>query len=71
LERRGYSALRRVRCDLRDGVPRLRGHLPSHYLKLIALAVVAEVEGVRAIVNEIEVRPPTRDQAADQFAWAE
>jgi osmotically-inducible protein OsmY len=57
---------------LRDGVLRLRGHLPSHYLKQIALAAVAEVEGVRTIVNEIEVRRPlAKDQAAERFAWAE
>jgi osmotically-inducible protein OsmY len=57
---------------LRDGVLRLRGDLPSHYLKQIALAAVAEVEGVRAIVNEIEVRrPPADGWAAERFAWAE
>jgi len=71
LERSGYSALRRVRCDFRDGVLRLRGHLPSHYLKQVAMARAAEVEGVRAIVNEIEVeRPPAHGQADERIAWA-
>jgi osmotically-inducible protein OsmY len=71
LERSGYSALRRVRCDFRDGVLRLRGQLPSHYLKQIAMARAAEVEGVRAIVNEIEVeRPPAHGRADERFAWA-
>ena len=70
LERSGYSALRRVRCDFRDGVLRLRGHLPSHYLKQVAMARAAEVEGVRVIVNEIEVvRPPADGEAPERFAW--
>ena len=72
LERSGYSALRRVRCEFRDGVLRLRGRLPSHYLKQIAMAAVAEAEGVRTIINEIEVVRPSGDGRADErFAWAE
>lgn len=55
LERSGYSILSRVRCECHDGVLRLSGSLPSHYLKQVALARVAGVEGVRTIVNEIEV----------------
>jgi osmotically-inducible protein OsmY len=71
LEQSGYSALRRVRCDFRDGVLRLRGHVPSHYLKQVAMARAAEVEGVRVIVNEIEVvRPPADGEAPERFAWA-
>lgn len=59
LERSGYSILSQVRCECHGGVLRLSGSLPSHYLKQVALARVAGVEGVRAIVNEIEVvRPP-------------
>ncbi len=59
LERSGYSILTRVPCECHGGVPRLRGSLPTHYLKQVAMARVAGVEGVRAIVNEIEVvRPP-------------
>lgn len=71
LERSGYSALRRVRCEFLDGLLRLRGDVPSHYLKQIALARAAEVEGVQAIVNEIEVIRPLADGPADErFAWA-
>jgi hypothetical protein len=52
-------------------VLRLRGHLPSHYLKQVAMARAAEVEGVRAIVNEIEVvRPPVYGEVAERLAWA-
>lgn len=55
LRRSGYSALNRVRCEYHNGVLRLSGSLPSHYLKQVALAMIAGVEGVGEIVNEIEV----------------
>jgi hypothetical protein len=38
----------------------------------VAQALVADVEGIRAIVNEIEVRrAPADGRAAGRFAWAE
>jgi hypothetical protein len=55
LRRSGYLALRDVSCDVRAGVVRLRGRLPTYYLKQVAQAVVAEVEGVRRIINLIDV----------------
>jgi len=45
LEGSGYSALRRLRCECREGVLRLSGSVPSYYLKQVALAAVAGVEG--------------------------
>jgi hypothetical protein len=50
-----YLALRNVACENRDGVLTLRGCLPTYYLKQVAQAVVAPIEGVRRVVNEIEV----------------
>jgi len=50
-----YLALRNVACEHRGGVLTLRGYLPTYYLKQIAQAVVARVEGVRQVVNDIEV----------------
>jgi osmotically-inducible protein OsmY len=50
-----YLALRNVTCDCRDGVLTLRGCLPTYYLKQVAQAVVARLEGVRQVVNEIQV----------------
>ena len=55
LRRSGYLALRDVACEVLGGVARLRGRLPSHYLKQVAQAIVAEVEGVIVVSNEIEV----------------
>jgi hypothetical protein len=46
LRRSGYLAMRHLSCELRAGALTLRGCLPSYYLKQVALAVVATVEGV-------------------------
>jgi hypothetical protein len=50
-----YLALRNVACDCRGGVLTLRGCLPTYYLKQVAQAVVSRIDGVRQIVNDIEV----------------
>jgi len=50
-----YLALRSIGCSGRDGVLTLRGCLPSHHQKQLALAIVAGVEGVREVVNQIRV----------------
>jgi hypothetical protein len=55
LSHTGYPVLGRVHCDFRDGVLRLRGLLPSYYLKQIAQETVSGLPGVRSIRNELEV----------------
>jgi osmotically-inducible protein OsmY len=60
LRRSGYLALRDVSCDAREGVVYLRGRLPAHYLKQVAQALAAGVEGVCRVVNLIEVATPAR-----------
>ncbi len=50
-----YLVLRNVACECRDGVLTLRGCLPTYYLKQVAQAVVAHLDGVRQVVNEIQV----------------
>jgi osmotically-inducible protein OsmY len=50
-----YSPLRAVACSCRDGVLTLRGLVPTYHQKQLAQAIVAEVEGIREIVNEIQV----------------
>jgi hypothetical protein len=55
LRRSGYLAMEHLSCAFRDGVLTLRGRLPSYYLKQIALAVVATVEGVERIDDQVEV----------------
>ena len=58
LRRTPYLALKNVACDCRDGVLVLRGCLPSYYLKQVAQEIVARLEGVQAIDNQIQVVPP-------------
>ena len=60
LRRSGDLALSDVSCDARDDVIYLRGRLPSYSLKQSAQAVATEVEGVRRVVNRIEVIAPAR-----------
>jgi len=50
-----YLALKNVSCLYHEGVLTLRGCLPTYYLKQMAQAAVARVDGVQRIVNEIEV----------------
>jgi osmotically-inducible protein OsmY len=57
LQSSGYTALRDVRCDFERREVRLYGTLPTHYLKQVAQALVAELEGVRLVENQIQVVP--------------
>jgi osmotically-inducible protein OsmY len=45
-------------CEWRAGLLILRGRLPSYYLKQLAQATVAGIEGVDRIANEIEIAGP-------------
>jgi osmotically-inducible protein OsmY len=53
-----YLSLKNVSCDWLDGVLVLRGCLPSYYLKQIAQEVVARLDGVTAVDNQIQVVTP-------------
>ncbi|MDB5351000.1 MAG: hypothetical protein JWN86_2247 [Planctomycetota bacterium] len=70
LRRSGYSTLRRVHCETQGNALRIHGYLPSDSLKLLAHAIVAEVEGARTVINEIEVLIPPSCEAAERFACA-
>ena len=50
-----YLALKNVSCEYQQGRMILRGWLPTYYLKQVAQEVVAHVDGVTLIVNEISV----------------
>ena len=54
-----YLALRDVSCLASHDVLYLYGRLRSHYLKQVAQELASGVEGVRHVVNRIEVVPPT------------
>jgi len=61
-----YFALRDIHCEYREGVLTLQGHLPTHYLRQVALNVVSEVAGVTEIVDRIEVKVPGGFEHASQ-----
>lgn len=52
---RPHLTQQRIWCEFLDGRLFLRGQVPSFYFKQIAQEAVAGMEGVRQIVNEIEV----------------
>lgn len=59
LQSNPYLALKNVSCEYSDGVLTLRGRLPTYYLRQIAQAAVSGMDGVRAVVDCIEVVPAT------------
>jgi len=66
LRKQSHLALRRVWCEENaPGSLVLRGCVPSYYLRQLAENTVAQVEGIRRLVNEIEVLGDMRTVAAD------
>ncbi len=55
LSRSGYLALRDVSCVSSEGVIFLHGRVPSFYLKQVAQEIAFGAEGVRRVINRIEV----------------
>jgi len=56
LRRSTYLALHDVSCIASGDIVYLDGCLPSYYLKQVAQELAAGVDGVRRVVNRIEVR---------------
>lgn len=53
-----YADLHNVACSDAGGALRLSGQVESYYLKQVAQEIVRKVDGVDAIVNELEVVEP-------------
>lgn len=60
LKKSSYHSLRRIGCDVHDGVVVLRGQVPSYYLKQVAQALLLDMPEVEVLVNQVEVVPPRR-----------
>lgn len=58
LRSNSYPALRNISCECLNGVLVLRGCVETYYLKQVALAAVAHLEGVERIDNQIRVVTP-------------
>jgi osmotically-inducible protein OsmY len=52
---RPHLAMQRIWCECDQGRLFLRGQVPSFYFKQLAQEAVVGMEGVRQVVNEIEV----------------
>jgi osmotically-inducible protein OsmY len=63
-----YFFLKSVRCQVDGGVLTLRGRVPLKPLKQFAELIVSRVEGVREVVNRIEVYDPQRMDVSAQAA---
>src|SRR5262245_36272645 len=55
LRSNSYLALKNVSCEYQEGRLILRGCLPTYYLKQLAQEVVARLDGVDLVVNQIDV----------------
>jgi osmotically-inducible protein OsmY len=55
LQHSPYRAIRRVSCRFDDGILTLVGQVPTFHYKQLAQTAVAELAGVREIVNAIRV----------------
>ena len=69
LRRSGYLALKDINCTYHDGEMTLWGRLPTYYLKQHAQHLVAEIKGVRRIIDEIEVLALSGREVVGSEAW--
>jgi osmotically-inducible protein OsmY len=57
LQQSSHSALRSVTCEFHTGTATLRGAVPTFYLKQLAQTLARQMQGVKQIVNRIDVEP--------------
>ena len=50
-----YPPVRNVSCEYHDGVLVLHGQVPTFFQKQLAQEAVANLDGVRQVVNQVEV----------------
>jgi BON domain len=55
LHETGYAPLRKIQCDVLDGVVELTGSVPSFYVKQLAQTAVLRIEQIRGIKNLLRV----------------
>jgi hypothetical protein len=56
LQSSGYTAIRRLRCEVTDAVVIVHVILPSYFLKQMAQPIIQRLEGIQSVVNMVEVR---------------
>jgi osmotically-inducible protein OsmY len=55
LEESGYAPLRRIHCEVSDGVVELTGRVPSFYVKQLAQTAVLRLDQIRGVKNRLRV----------------
>lgn len=58
LQNSPYPSHRRLRCSFRAGVLIVQGQVSSYYLRQMAWALVADLDGVDQFVDRVEVVHP-------------
>jgi osmotically-inducible protein OsmY len=53
-----YSELRTIQCESRDDVLILRGQVSTFFMKQLAQERIRSMEGVRAVINDLQVVDP-------------
>jgi osmotically-inducible protein OsmY len=59
----GYAALGAVACRSAGDSIILHGSVPTYHLKQMAQVIVQRVEGVRQVINRLDVQRPAELQA--------
>jgi osmotically-inducible protein OsmY len=52
----GYDSLRGLRCEVKEAVVIVHGAVPSYFLKQMAQAIIQRLDGIRSVLNRVEVR---------------
>lgn len=56
LQSSDYAALRRLRCEVTEGVMIVHGVVTSYFLKQMAQTVLRQLDGIQSLRNMVEVR---------------
>lgn len=52
----GHLLLRRLRCEVIDGLVTVSGTVPTYYLKQVAQTVLVDIEQARGLRNLVQVQ---------------
>lgn len=61
LQSSGYAALRRLQCEVTEGVVIVQGVVASYFLKQMAQTLIQQLDGIQRVTNLVEVRVADRD----------
>lgn len=56
LQSSGYAVLRRLQCEVTEGVVIVHGVVASYFLKQMAQTLIQQLDGIQRVTNLVEVR---------------